>query len=374
MSFHGLTLTEVTDIDGVQESGGKRKTGSYSGKDRDYADLWEEGRDEASYSVELHSATRADLEEAIAEFNTAPFDAEFYPRESDRCVYAAYASANRPKILQTAGPSLYYYADAEIIARNGYTYGTEQGTGLLKDVALPYTGASLTNAGYYDSTLDFLYLSGGYDGGPTKDITLNLGDYSILLCSQMMWKDSFKVDRFGNVLHSKETDFPMIYTSLQAALGGATYADYGTGGRIGHEAFYMGNSAKLYFPFHGPLPVQEPPYLELTLSGVVGSPAVEYALAGDLTDSEVVSFTLKDGVNKIYIPDCDGEDFVAFGLTTDSTSSCTVENALAEVRRYISPDEFPVLPINESFGYSITDEEHSNHILEALHFVYRDVF
>jgi hypothetical protein len=190
----------------------------------------------------------------------------------------------------------------------------------------------------------------------------------------LMWEDGFQIDRFGNVLHKKYTDFPMVYASLQAALGGSTFVDYGTGGSIAHEAFVMGNNGKLMFPFYGPLPAAGSPYIEVTLASVVGSPEVEVAFASDLSDSEAITYTLKAGVNKIYVPECEGEDFISVGITTGASSSCTISEILAQVPRYISPDEFPIIEMNDTFSYTISDGEFSNHTLEALHFVYRDVF
>ena len=379
VSYHGIELCDfsasLVDLDGIQESGGERNIDSFSGVGSDYADVFENGRAAVNYSFELHSATRADIEEAVAVLNTGPVDAEFYPRESDRCVYSAYASAKRPKIRQLAGPSLYYYADAEIVARNGITYGPEQGIAFQRNVSLPKASATLTNSGYYENTLDFLYASGYYDAayGYTTELEATVGDYTLDLCDKMMHGDSFKLDRFGQVVHSYHTDFPSLYSVLQAELGGSTFVDEGdTSGTMAYESWKITNNAKLMFPFYGPLPVQSPPYLEINLPWITGSPEISVAYVTDLSDIEAIDFTPVEGLNKIWIPECEGEDFVSFGLTTGSSASCIIKEVTAEVKRYISPDEMPIIEVDEDF--SITVDATGNEQLSALHATYRDGF
>lgn len=381
VSYHGIILCDATksivDIDGVQESGGGRRVDSYSGIDRDSADVFEEGREATTYSAELHSATRADIEEAVAVINSGPVDAEFYPRESDRCVYAAYASASRPKTMQVAGPALHYYAEVEIVARDGKQYGDEQGIAFQRDVSLPKTSAALTNAGYYENTLDFLYASGYYDAalGYTTGLGITVGDYTLDLCDKMIAGDCFKLDRFGQVVHSYSTDFPSLYSVLQAEIGGSTFVDEGdTAGTMAPASWKVTNNARLMFPFYGPLPVQSPPLLEIDISWLTGAPEISVAYATDLSDIEAIDYTLEEGHNQIWIPECEGEDFVAFGLTTGSGASCTMASAYAEVKRYIAPDEMPVLEVNEDFTISVNDEDGSNHLLSALQAVYRDAY
>lgn len=379
VSYHGIVLCDssssLVDIDGVQESGGERDIESFSGAGRNYADVFENGRGAVNYSLELHSANRASVEEAVAVMNTGPVDAEFYPREADRCVYAAYASAKRPKIQQLAGPSIYYYADAEIVARNGITYGTEQGIDFQRNVSLPKASAALTNSGYYANTLDFLYASGYYDAilGYTTELSVAVGDYTLDLCDKMMHGDSFKVDRFGQVIHSYHTDFPSLYDVLRAEIGGSTFVDEGdTSGTMAHKSWTITNNARLMFPFYGPLPVQSTPYLEIDLPWITGSPEVSVAFVSDLSDITAIDFNLKVGLNKVWIPKCEGEDFVAFGITTGSSASCTIKEVTAEVKRYISPDEMPTIEVDEDF--SITVDATGNKTLSALHATYRDGF
>ena len=496
MSYHAAILrnetTHLVENDGTVEGGGDRIIDSYSGVGRNFSTVHEAGRNPVNYSFQISSENRALIEEALAIINGAPRDAEFYPHEDDRCVYATVGSAKRPKVMPYRnGDLLYYYADVDITARNGMVYAAEQGEE-LQNVALPHIGATLTNRGNYENTLDYFYISGGYDStsGLTRDVKLIVGEYEINLCSCLMWKDSFVMDRFGQVTHKKETDFPMVYGSLQDALGGPTFFDlysplhyakyetiltvgntnlvyadsiggapanaytvayvdpggttatlaititgsaisvslgraanainttatmvlslwnlthplglvaapaagsdgsglltamtakYLTGGadrsihegEVTYQALRMPNESHMMFPFYGPLPISGSPYVEVTISALNGFPKASAAFAGDLSDITELDYILKVGVNKFYVPNCAGEDFVAIGIVCDETSSCTISDISIQVPRYMSPDDLPILPIDEDFTYQIMDGEFSNHKLENLHIVYRDAF
>lgn len=376
VSFHGRILSNLVHADEISMSGGGRKIDSYSGPGREDADISETGRNHVTYKFEMLSLTRADLEAAISDLNTAPEDAELYPFSNDRCVYASQAYAVRSRAKPVSGPDVLCYADATIAASDGRLLGPDQGEGLLLSQAMPFSD-TFTNAGYYENTIDYLYVSGGYDAmnGLTRELLLTCGDYVIPLCDQLMWKDSFKLDRFGNVKHRKETGFPMVYSSLQSALGGSGFVNYGTGGSITYQAFHMANSGKLLFPFYGPLPIRSTPYLEIVLSSMVGSPKIQVAYDAELSDIEdVPNVTLKAGTNRIYLPDAEGEDLIVFGITTDDSASVTVEYVLAEVQRYIAEDELPLIEIGDEATFVVSDGEYSNHQIEAINLVYRDLF
>lgn len=379
VSFHGVVLTDYVDIEGVTEDGSDIKFDAYSGPDQDKAKLSNQGVDPSIFTFEVHHKTRAAIEEIIAELRTSPEDIEFYPRTDDRCVYASFASASRPKsfpFVDNGTNSIYNYASISVQARNAYAVGAESGISLDYDVTLPQS-TTITNAGYYNNTFDYLYMSGGYTSldGYTTDLLLTIGDYELILCDKLLWKDKFKVDRFGRVAHSKYTDFPMNYENLQNAFHGSDFIDYGTGGgSLEYQAFHMGNSGKLIYSFYGPLPVLSNPYMEVVISDLVGYPEVELALTSDLSDILPIDFELQNGINKVYIPECDGLGNIFFGITTDENSSLTIESINAEVQRYVAEDELPVVDYGDSVTATISDGEHSNHILEAMHFVYRDLY
>jgi hypothetical protein len=379
VSYHGIILnyqnTRLVDIDGVSESGGKRKTDNYSGMGRDFAGVLEAGREPVTYAFDMFSEDRGSIDEAVAVINSGPEDAEFYPREEDRCVYAAYGSASRPKAEQLAGMDYLYRADAEIIARDSKQYGPEQGIPFQRDVPLPKSTGTLTNAGYYDNTIDFLYASGYFDAvkGLTRNLKLSMNGQNIMLCNQMMAGDCFKLDRFGRVVHSYKTDFPGTLTSLQNEIG-STFIDEGdTAGSMARNAWSITNNARAMLPFYGPLPAQSSPLFEVTLTAITGSPTVNYAFATDLSDIRTLDVNLTLGKNEIYIPNCEGVGFVAFGITTSSSSACTISSLRGVVKRYISPEALPMVNVGDSFTIAVSDES-SNNMLSALHVTYRDSF
>lgn len=378
VSFHGLELALLVDEEGVGEDGGERQIDDFSGPGRDYAEIREQGMGRTTYSFDAWSDVRADIEALVAEVLTAPIDAEICPREADRCNYVVAASASRPKITPHYMGGIkvnQYHCQVSAVCRNGQLLGDEQGIELVSDPALPQT-SSLTNDGYYPAPLDYLYLSGKYDAtlGLSRDLRLQMGDYDIQLCSCLMGRDKFKLDRYGQIIHSKETNFSENYATLQAEMMGDTFCDYGTSGSMAYESFVMGNSASLMFPFFGPLPIREPPYLEVVISHLVGNPIVYKSITSDLSIVDEVEFTLKVGINKVYIPACEGEGFVSFGIMTDTSSSCTIDRIYGEVNRYISPESIPIAETGKTFDITVSDGEFSNHMLSAMQLVYRNVY
>jgi hypothetical protein len=202
-----------------------------------------------------------------------------------------------------------------------------------------------------------------------------MGDYDLRLIDQMMGRDSFKLDRFGNVEHIKETEFPENYVTLQAELGGATFLDYGTNGTMGYQALLLDNSANIMFPFYGPLPIREAPYLEVVLTRLVGHPEVSVAYSSDLSDIATIDFELKVGLNKIWMPsESIGEDFISFGITTDGSSSCTISNIMAKVVRYVASSAIPTVAPATDFDITVSDGNFSNHMLSAMQLTYRNVY
>jgi hypothetical protein len=375
-SIHGIELAGLMDVSdgGMDESGGERDIQSYSGPGQTSANVRENGYGDVTYSFSADSFERADIEDLVAEIKTMPSESEICPREADRCNYVAYGHATRPTILISNNKNM-YHVDVKIVCRDNKLFGPDQGIEFLTDQTLPQT-VSLANSGYYDANLDYLYLSGKYDAslGLTRDLRLQMGDYDLRLIDQLMGRDSFKMDRFGNAEHFKETEFPENYATLQAELGGSTFLNYGTNGSMGYQALLLDNSAKILFPFYGPLPIREAPYLEVVLSRLVGHPEVSVAYSSDVSDIDGIDFELKTGLNKIWIPDSEGEDFIAIGITTDTSSSCTISSIHAKVIRYVATNSVPVVAPDEDFDITVSDGEFSNHMLSGFQLAYRDVF
>ena len=189
-----------------------------------------------------------------------------------------------------------------------------------------------------------------------------------------MGRDSFKLDRYGVVEHTKETIFPENYSTLQAELGGSTFLDYGATGSMAYEALRLANTAKIMLPFYGPLPIREAPYMAVVLTSLVGHPNIEVAYSSDLSDHAAIDFDLKAGLNEIWIPESEGEDFIAFGITTDTNSSCIISSISAKVIRYVATSAIPKVAPAEEFTITISDGQFSNHKLSSMQLVFRDVF
>jgi hypothetical protein len=381
VAFHGIDLTSLTDGDScVSESGGDLNVERSSLPDLAYAELSESGREMVTFSFEMTSFDRSYIEEIVAEINTSPREVEFYPRDADRCVYAGYAHASRPSVAYARDDGIranLYTSNVDVYCRSGEQFGDEVGSGgVLIEPALPYETATLTNSGYYKAPIDYLYASGYYDAndGYTDELILTIGAYELLLCNQLMRDDGFKLDRYGNVEHTYYTEFPKIYSEQQIDVGGSTYFDYGTGGSVAYQLATLGNNATFMMPFHGPLPIKENPYLEVTVTRLVGNPTVMVAFNPDLSDAIAIDVDLVVGVNKIWIPECDGEGFVTFGIQTGADASIDISDIYGEVNRYVAVDDIPLVDMDEDFTIKVGDGEFSNHKLEKLQVTFRSSY
>jgi hypothetical protein len=145
------------------------------------------------------------------------------------------------------------------------------------------------------------------------------------------------------------------------------------GGSFAYQECKMGNNSRLMMPFYGPLPIKEPPYLEVVVTAVVGGPKFCYAFNADLSDVVECEQIPKIGTNRVYIPNS-GEDFITFGIMTDENSSITVSGIEGIVQRYLLIDDIPLIQPNESFTIQVVDGEWSNHMMSYLHVVFRDAF
>jgi hypothetical protein len=144
---------------------------------------------------------------------------------------------------------------------------------------------------------------------------------------------------------------------------------------MGYQALLLDNTARIMFPFYGPLPIREAPYLEVVISRLVGHPDISIAYSSDLSDiATMENFELKAGLNKIWIPESEGEDFISFGITTDDSSSCTISSIMAKVVRYVATNAIPMVAPDEDFDIIVSDGEFSNKMLSGMQVTYRDVY
>jgi hypothetical protein len=369
--IHGQDISSVATRDGLSSSGGGRKNDEYSLPGWDRSEVEDTGTEAKKYSGDLRSKILADMQAAISEFKRAPADAEFYPMDSDLCVYAVQATAGftRPTLIQNSGIKNLLYGSFEVISREPVIFGPRQGLLYAEDVALPTVSETLTNEGTEINTIDYLALSGAYDPllGYSDDLALKFDSQELALCQQLMRNDLFELSRWGEVRHSYKVDWNRCYESMQLDLWGS---DFCYGGSIsgGLLTFAAG---QIMFPFCGPLPISEspPPKLEFFLRAG-DTPTVWRAFCRDLSDIAEVDVEIVKGYNTIEIPDCEGESFVAFGLKGDFA----VSDLSATVQRYLAEFELPVIDIGDSFTISIEDGAYSNHSLTSLIAAYRNKY
>lgn len=371
--IHGLSFADIIDGDSIVDpSGGDLKLDSYSIDGADYAEIEHLGRKEKTYGFDVFTLTKSDIMRFIEELETAPEDCEFCPYEEDLVTYAklAHGSVERP-LPYLNGTELIWKGHGEVICRDSHFYDAdEQGLGYRADQALPVTWTG-TNEGTRPGKVDYLMLSGDYAYGyQTREVDLVFNLNPTRLIDSMLRGDRFVLDRYGNVRHLFKTEMESIYSKLQASLGGSTYFDY-AGGSCAYQDLWIDEDGKMLIPFYGPLPVTSDgcPQLTFYVTNKAGAPKVSYATTpglGDLTDTEHI---ITMGWNTVDIPDVQGEEFIAFGLTTDD-GQITISSIEATVDRYLA--EVPTVDPGDTLTVTIQDGYYSSHSLSALHMVYRN--
>ena len=383
-SISNYDFTSIVTYSGsVSPSGGDLKVDEYNYPWRNYATAVNSGRKLRKYAVEVASLVRSDIETFMNVVNNAQQDDEFCPGDSDRAayVYMAHAEATKPDLVANPATGImcwWYKAKAEITVRGAWLYGPDQGQALVSNKTIP-SSSFFTNNGSIGAGIDYVLASGGYD----TDYMKNLGVYSyltnsnelqgyILLCTKMMRNDRLEFNRWGEVRHQYSTNFPMIYAELQKDLQGSGFMNYGTGGSIGLNALHLGNNGKIIMPFWGPLPISLPPYLEVWVTAITGTPIVQSGNASDLSDLAGWSHTLQLGYNKIYTPLNTGMTDVFFGITTGASDAITISSITGVVNRYVAPSSMYLLDPGASFTFVVTCFGGGT-LLSQLEYNYRDL-
>ena len=384
-SISNYDFTSIVTYSGsVSPSGGDLKVDEYNYPWRNYATAVNSGRKLRKYAVEVASLVRSDIETFMNVVNNAQQDDEFCPGDSDRAayVYMAHAEATKPDLVANPSTGImcwWYKAKAEITVRGAWLYGPDQGQVLVSNKTIPCSSA-FTNNGNIAAGIDYVLASGGYD----TDYMKNLGVYSyltnsnelqgyILLCTKMMRNDRLEFNRWGEVRHQYSTNFPMIYAELQKDLQGSGFMNYGTGGSIGLNALHLGNNGKIIMPFWGPLPISLPPYLEVWVTAITGTPIVQSGNASDLSDLAGWSHTLQLGYNKIYTPLNTGMTDVFFGITTGASDAITISSIKGVVNRYVAPSSMYLPDPGATFTFVVTSFGGGT-LLSQLEYNYRDLF
>lgn len=372
VQIFGLDFSSIMDgEDSMQANGGNRKIDEFSLPEWKRAYTSDEGREAKKWSGEVWSYTLQDVKDFLEEVNRAPPDSEFYFMDSDLCYYASLASAGfvRPSQHLRGTPNFAnrYHADFEVTSNEPFAFGARQGLLYDDDVPLPAASTTLTNSGTEVNTLDYLAACGYFDGSYyTKDLKVTVNDYELSLIAQMMAHDQFELSRWGEVEHSYQVNFNRPYETLQSDLWGSTFC---YGGSMDGSSLTL-STGQIMFPFCGPLPISESPPPVLDFHVVSGTWWVYQAFSGNLSDKSLVDVEVRKGHNYIQIPDCDGLEFVSFGLV----GSGVITDCKATVKRYLAESELPEIEVDDEFTIEVSDGSYSNHMLSSLIADYRDKF
>jgi hypothetical protein len=175
-AIHGYDFSSIVYSEGVDPSGGELGVEETQVAGRNYADVSSKGRAAKKYKIKARSTDRDEIETFLKEVNTAPEDAEFYPFstfypfDATRfgLIASAFASLKPPKI--TGAGKVFYEADAEIVCREAWLYGPDQGMAYAEDVALNAVSSLLTNEGHERAPISYLQASGDYYDADPQDV------------------------------------------------------------------------------------------------------------------------------------------------------------------------------------------------------------
>jgi hypothetical protein len=277
----------------------------------------------------------------------------------------------------------FYRAEATLHCLDSYEYGIDKGIAYATAKTLPQATALLSNAGKIPAGLDYLHVSGDYDAslGYTDDLTLSVlaADGTtildqILLCGLLMRGDHWRLDRWGRIEHYYQSNLAQAWADTSIDLHGIT-----SGGSISSGILTLDNNDHFYMPFRGssyPLPATEDCYIELWVSALANDVSVVAAFETDRSDWFDVDYTLKVGYNKVYIPDCEGEDFIAMGVLAASGAANTISltGFRGTVHRYIPYSKLLKIDPGDAFYLKLDDAAGSNKKLSAVELAYRDIF
>lgn len=224
-----------------------------------------------------------------------------------------------------------------------------------------FTGSAI----YEGSWAEFTATTIQYIEGLSVRITLGADtaamDRKLLVCDRMLGDDLFEIGwRKRDVSHSWDADLSKTIANLAIDIHGMI-----SGGSISSGVLTLDNSDYLMIPFHGPLPVSGEPgnaCIELQVDALTGDGATVWAaLDADLSDmAEVDHDDLVVGLNTIYIPDLEGETFVAIGIKAAASGSIDLSGIKGTVKRYVADGHIPWADPTEEFKIRVEAEAGSS--------------
>jgi len=349
-------ISDVVYTDGVTSSNGGAGVEEIVIPGRSYGDVRSKGRAPKRYRINARSWDRTELEILARTLNTCPEDAEFYPYDAERFGIIASCHGGVKAVDLCHGGKNFYEIDGEIVCREAWLYGPDQGLGFLWNSAIPRSSDLLTNAGHERSPIGYMQFSGARVSTYTEDLSVRITpgtssaehDRELLLCNKLLRGDIFEVNWRGDVWHSFEAEFvtlPVLALDVQSKL---------SGGSITSGVLTLDDSDYLMIPFHGPLPIYGEPKaatIELTVDALTGDGGTIWkATETDLSDIEEIDHDdLVVGQNTIYIPDVAGEQHLAIGIKAAASGSVDISALKGMVKRYIAPSKMPYADPDEEF-------------------------
>ena len=382
----GLVCTDV--VTSIEPRPGLRSVGKTKLSGKRYGRIVDQGQDPKSYLVKARFWDEDDMDDWLEAVNDIQPGAEAFLFRNDRCVLVELAEAHKAEgqvALDplTGAPMNFYRAEATLHCLDSYEYGTDKGIAYATAQTLPQTTALLSNAGKIPAGLDYLHVSGDYDAGLgyTDDLTLSIlaADGAtvldqIELCDILMRGDHWRLDRWGRIEHYYQSDFAKSLADIAIDLHSIF-----TGGSISSGVLTLDDGDHFYMQFHGsgyPLPATEDCYIELWVSALVNDVSVVAAFETDRSDWFEVDYDLKVGYNRIYIPGCEGQEFVTMGVLAASGASNTISLSAfrGTVHRYIPYSKLLKIDPGDAFYLKLDDAAGSNKKISAVELAYRDIF
>jgi len=372
-------ISDVVFSDGVTSSNGGAGVEEITVPGRSYGDVRSKGRQPKRYRIRARSWDRAELEILARTLNTCPEDAEFYPYDAERFGIIASCHGGVKAVDLVRGGKNFYEVEGEIVCREAWLYGPDQGLDIQWDTVLPWTSDALTNNGHERSPIGYMQCSGARISTYTEDLSVRITpgtssaehDRELILCEKMLRGDLLELGWRGEVYHTFDADLqslPILTLDVDGKV---------SGGSITSGVLTLDNTDYLMIPFHGPLPVSGEPgaaFIELTVDALTGDGAsVWMALETDLSDIEEIDHDdLVVGDNTIYIPDVAGEEHIAFGVKAAASGSVAISALKGKVKRYVAPSKIPYADPDEAFKIRV--ECTAGERLDFLHVCYNDRF
>ena len=372
-------ISDVVFADGVTSSNGEAGVEEIAIPGRSYGDVRAKGRQPKRYRIRARSWDRAELEILARTLNTCPEDSEFYPYDAERFGIIASCHGGVKAVDLVRGGKNFYEVEGEIVCREAWLYGPDQGLDIQWDTVLPWTSAALTNLGHERSPIGYMQCSGARISTYTEDLSVRITpgtsstehDRELVLCDKMLRGDILEMGWRGEVYHTfyaQLQSLPILSLDVHSKV---------SGGSITSGVLTLDNSDYLMIPFHGPLPISGEPkaaYLELTVDALTGDGATVWtATETDLSDIEEIDHDdLVVGKNTIYIPDVAGEGHLAFGIKAAAAGSVAISALKGMVKRYVAPSKIPYADPDEAFKIRV--ECTAGQRLEFLHVCYNDRF